>query len=177
MKKNAKSNVKRSKSKLLVSAVTHLTSHDCDALVEDEILVQAVGHFDHHSLLEYFFDEGVAILKKNNWKSVPFRSLEMIAQIWQKIEIDLPLDLSTELSLEDLEQIHSQVADILSAKIDDNFLPSISQVEVWMTDASGKPTECLTASMARLEGEMTERQIRKATEEARLSIPSKLISA
>jgi len=162
---------------MLVSAVVQFTSDDCDANVEDEILKEAVGQFDHYALIEHSLEEGVSMTKENGWKPERFQSVEVVAEIWEKLEVSLPFDPKGKLSLSEQHCIHTQIADFLQDSIDPDYLPQVSEVELWLMNESGEPILYLTGLLDVLEGNLSQRKLKRVTEEARLSIPLDLLAS
>ncbi len=149
--------------KMLVSAVVQFTSYDCEANVEDEILKEAIGHFDHNALIEHFVEEGVSMTEKNGWKPEKFQSVEVVAEVWSKMDARLQFDPMGKLSLSEQRCIHTQIAEALQETIDSEFLPQISEVEVWLTDDSGRPPLYLTGALDVLEGNLSQRKLKRVT--------------
>lgn len=116
-------------------------------------------------------------MKKNGWKPEKFRSVEVTARIWQRLEMSMPFDPMGELSLSEQESIHDHIAECLLEHIDDEYLPEISELDVWLTDDAGQPLVFLTGLLAVLDGHLSQRKLRRATEEARMSIPPELLES
>ncbi len=173
---------------LLVSVIAHVSSDlsntnesqddtgdDTDAV--QGILDGAFCEFAHCDVIESFKDNGVRSSAENGWKPEKFESVNVIAEIWEKVQITLPFDPRGKLSLSQQRYIHRNVAEFLSDSIDIEYEAQVSDAGVWLADDAGKPTVFLTGMFDVLEGRLTERKLKRFTANAWALIPSELLGS
>lgn len=168
---------------LLVSAIAHL-SHDIVTDEDDDetdhlqmVLDEALREFAHCEVLESFYDHGVSSTAANGWKAEKFESLNVIAEVWAKVQFTLPFNPTGKLSLSQQRFIHRNVAELFSQVIDIKYEPVVSDAAVWLADRSGTPIVFLTGKFDVMEGRLTERKLKRFSENAWAAIPSELLES
>jgi hypothetical protein len=170
---------------LLVSAAATVVcyDHECDddgddhsEEIEYDILDNAVGHFDYSALIDSDFERGVCADAEDEWELKGFESVTVTAEIGSKLAITLPFDPSSRLSLSQQRFLHATVSKALLERMDADYEPEVFDVELWLTDDSGSPSLYLTGLFDVLEGRLSKRKLKQATERARECIPLDLLA-
>ncbi len=173
---------------LLVSVIAHVSSdlsnsNDSQDDTSDAtdavqgIFDGAFGEFAHCDVIESFKNNGVRSSAENGWKPEKFENVNVIAEIWEKVQITLPFDPRGKLSLSQQRYIHRNVIEFLSDIIDAQYEAHITDAGVWLADDACEPTVFLTGMFDVLEGRLTERKLKRFTANALASIPSELLGS
>lgn len=132
---------------------------DEDFDVESEVLHFACGDFDHSDIMDSEV-EGHVYLS---------------VSVWQKLELIVPFAPNGKLSLSQQRYIHGLVEKMVAEKIYSDYDSEVQSVALWRATGGDESFTYLTGMLKVLEGRLSKRKLKTATEYARRSIPKELL--
>ena len=127
--------------------------------IESEVLHCACGDFDHSEIMDSDLDGHVYLS----------------VTVWQKFELIVPFAPKGKLLLSQQRYLHALVEELVADKIYSDYDSEILSVELWRTTEGDETFGYLTGMLKVLEGRLSNRKLKAATEFARRSIPSELL--